>query len=112
MPKAKGEIPFSGNNRFYLELMAVLVIIILLVYLAIPYYNSTLQLVRDRVDEANIRILNSATLQWLLADEAHDPQNIDTVDLQAELINDYLLDWPISPNRRRYELEDGQWVAK
>ncbi|HZK24960.1 MAG TPA: hypothetical protein VFC74_06190 [Oscillospiraceae bacterium] len=112
MPKAKSEIPFSNNNRFYLELMLVLVIIILIIALAAPFYNATLQLVRDRVDEANIRILNSATLQWLLADEANDPQKMDTLELQAELINDYLLEWPISPNSSTYQLEDGQWIAK
>lgn len=112
MTNENTDILSAQKNRFYLELMIVLSIVILLVALAIPIFLSAVQTARDQVDEANLRILNSATLQWLLADEANDPLKLETWQLQAELTGKYLEGWPVSPNNKRYELEQGQWVAK
>ena len=67
------EIPIYclQKNRFYLELMIVLSIVILLVALAIPIFLSAVQTARDQVDEANLHLRCHA--QWLLADEANKP---------------------------------------
>jgi prepilin-type N-terminal cleavage/methylation domain-containing protein len=44
------------------ELMTVLIIIAVLAAISVPIYDLILQTIRNRTDEANARILNSATL--------------------------------------------------
>jgi len=104
---------FRRRDGFALvELLTVLIIIAVLVAIAVPVYNSTQQTARDNVDEANVRILNSATLQWVLADENNDPRDYETGTLKTELA-DYLSGWPDSPNEKDYELNaSGMWEVK
>jgi len=94
-------------------LFTVLIIIAILVAIAVPLYNSTQQTARDRVDEANVRILNSATLQWVLADNANDPRGMETDVLKPEILV-YLSGWPNSPNEKEYKLDKvkGLWIVE
>lgn len=91
-----------------IELLVVVVIIAVLAAVAVPVYRSTEQTARDRVDEANVKILDSATLQWVLADEGNDPRRETTATLKPKLAP-YLTDWPVSPNGKAYALDGGQW---
>ena len=61
------------EKSLYLELMIVLSIVILLVALAIPIFLSAVQTARDQVDEQSPHP-QQCHAQWLLADEANDPQ--------------------------------------
>jgi prepilin-type N-terminal cleavage/methylation domain-containing protein len=93
-----------------LELLAVLIIIAILVSIAVPLYASTNQTAKDRADEANVRILNSATLQWMMADEGNDPRTVAESTLKAELLGKFVQGWPVSPNGKLYVLgADGTW---
>ncbi len=91
-----------------LEILAVLVIIAVLVGIAIPIYASTQQAVKDTADDANVRILNSATLQWMMADEDNNSKVETTASLRPKLAG-YLAEWPVSPNGYSYGLENGVW---
>jgi len=92
--------------------MTVVIIIAVLLAIAVPVFNSTQQKARDRTDEANVKILNSATLQWVLANEANDPRDYETDTLKPELAG-YLLEWPKSPNDgKEYVLENGLWKVE
>lgn len=96
-------------------MLTVIVIIAILVAIAVPVYNSTNQTTKDRADEANVRILNSATLQWVLADDANDPRGagIDTASLKTKLEGVYVMDWPVSPNSSKtYVLDNGFWKVQ
>jgi len=55
----------AGARRGFslVELLVVVVVIAVLMAIAVPVYRSTEQTARDRVDEANVKILDSATLQ-------------------------------------------------
>ena len=64
--------------------MTVVIIIAVLLAIAVPVFNSTQQKARDRTDEANVKILNSATLQWVLANEANDPRDYETDTLRTD----------------------------
>ncbi|MFO8060814.1 MAG: prepilin-type N-terminal cleavage/methylation domain-containing protein [Bacillota bacterium] len=100
------------NRRGFslLEVMIVLVVIMVLTAIAIPLYDAVQQRARDRVDEANVRALNSATTQWMMESEDHDP-SAHTTDSLRELIEDRLIaGWPESPNGRVYILEEGKWT--
>ncbi len=57
-----------------IELMVVVVIIGILVSIGILVYGGVQQRARDTADEANVRTLNSATLQWMMQDESNDPR--------------------------------------
>ena len=93
------------------ELLMVLSIIAVLVAIVVPIYNSTVQTARDRTDEANIKILNSATLQWMLADKSNDPRN-ETKDTLKPKLADYLMEWPVSPNNKAFVLDNGLWKVQ
>lgn len=107
-------LPKSNNKGFSLiELVAVMVIIAILVAIAIPIYNSSQQTARDKTDEANVKILNSATLPWVLADEGNDPRDYETETLKSELDGIYIVNWPVSPNSKNYVLdENGLWKVE
>ena len=94
-----------------MELLTVMFIIAVLVVIAVPIYNSAQQGVRDRVDEANVRILNSATQQWIMADEGNDAMVESTASLKSKL-STYLSLWPESPNNKVYKLVNGSWIAE
>lgn len=106
----------SRSGFALVELLTVLIVIAILVAIAVPLYNSTQQTARDRADEANVRILNSATLQWMLADEANDPrgEGVDAVFLETELKGNYVMEWPVSPNDKTYKLDEvqGYWIVE
>lgn len=92
-----------------LELMIVVVIIAILIGIALPIYASSVQTVKDRTDEANVRILNSATLQWMMAAEGNNPKTETTASLRVKLAG-YVQSWPVSPNGKNYVLgNDGIW---
>ena len=95
-------------------MLTVLVIIAILVAIAVTIYNSTQQTARDRADEANVRILNSATLQWMLENKDNDPRNISGEDLEDIIIDRFVKEWPKSPNSNKdYDLDEdkGYWVV-
>ncbi|RYD04355.1 hypothetical protein N752_13355 [Desulforamulus aquiferis] len=106
----------STNSRGFVftELLVVLIIIAILVAIAVPFYSSAKQTSRDRVDQANIKILNSATLQWMLSDENNDPRGpgINTDSLKEQLEGVYIMEWPTSPNNNSYILRNGQWIIE
>ncbi len=91
------------------ELMAVLIIIAVLVSIAVPIFASSVQNARNRADEANVRILNSATLQWMMADEGNNPKAENTASLRGKLAGPYVQGWPVSPNGKSYVLVNGIW---
>ncbi|MEW6459327.1 MAG: prepilin-type N-terminal cleavage/methylation domain-containing protein [Bacillota bacterium] len=94
------------------ELLTVVFVIAVLLAIAVPIYGGIQQTARDRVDEANVRILNSATLQWVLEDDANDPRTHTTESLKG-IIKGYLItDWPESPNGKKYVLDNGLWKAE
>ncbi len=87
----------------------VLLVIMVLTAIAIPLYDAIQQSVRDRVDAANVRALNSATAQWMMEHEDNDPSGHSTESLR-EVIEDRLIaGWPESPNGMNYVLEEGKW---
>ena len=94
-----------------MELLTVLIIIAVLVAIAVPIYNSTVQTAKDRIDEANVKILNSATLQWMLEDKNNDPRNETTDSLKFKLTG-YLMEWPVSPNNKVFVLDNGLWKVQ
>jgi type IV pilus assembly protein PilA len=105
-------IYFNRREGFtFVELMIVVTIIAVLVAIAVPIYESTIHMVRERTDDANVRILNSATLQWVLANDTNDPRNETTETLEPELAP-YLMEWPVSPNGKAYVLDDGLWKVE
>lgn len=113
MKKTSKSIVYNKNGFSLIELTVVLIIIAILVAIAVPIYQSSQQAARDRVDEANVRILNSATLQWILEDETNDPRNMNTGSLKIELEGKYVNEWPVSPNGKTYELStEGLWEVK
>lgn len=89
----------------------MVVIITILLAIAVPMYDTIEPKARDRTDEANVKILNSATLQWVLANKANDPRTISASDLKAALAN-YISDWPESPNGKDYVLDNGLWKVE
>ncbi len=93
-----------------IELVTVVIIIGVLVSIAILVYDGTQTRARERADEANIRILNSSTLQWMLDDESRDPRDEDTESLQSKLEDAYVMGWPESPTGTDYVLDEGRWV--
>lgn len=104
----------SKGGFALVELLTVLVIIAILVAIAVTIYNSTQQTARDRADEANVRILNSATLQWMLENKDNDPRNISGEDLEDIIIDRFVKEWPKSPNSNKdYDLDEdkGYWVV-
>ena len=94
-----------------IELMVTLVIIGILVSIAIMVYDGIQQRPRETVDEANVRALNSATLQWMMDAEDRDPREHDTESLKSLLKNEYILGWPDSPTGSEYQLSDGRWLV-
>ncbi len=95
-----------------IELITVVVITGILVYIAILAYDGTQARARERADEANIRILNSSTLQWMLDDESRDPRGHDTDSLKSELEGSYIMQWPESPTDSDYLLAEGRWILE
>ena len=93
------------------ELFVVLIIIAVLVAIAIPIYNNIQQTARDKTDETNVRIINSATLQWMLANHSNDPRKETTDTLKSKLAG-YLMEWPISSNGRVFVLDNGFWKVQ
>ena len=93
-----------------IELITVLVIVGILVSIAIFVYDGTQARARETADEANVRILNSSTLQWMMDNEARDSRDHDTASLRTELEDFYISGWPESPTGASYELSDGRWV--
>ena len=95
------------------ELLTVLIIIAVLVAIAVPVYAHTEQTSRDKVDQANVRILNGATIQWMCASQANDPVGKTTDTLKAALENHYISGWPSSPTGRYYALDSssGKWTV-
>lgn len=94
-----------------IELMVVVAIIAIITTFAIPIYNTTIQMTEGRVDVANIRILNSATYQWMLKAKENDPRKESTETLKTKL-STFLVEWPQSPNGKTYKLENGQWKVE
>ncbi len=94
------------------ELMVVVVIIGILVSVGLLVYGGVQQTARDTADEANIRTLNSATLQWMMQDENNDPRTTTTEELREILEGQYIASWPESPNDYAYVLEDGVWKVQ
>ncbi len=95
-----------------IELITGLVIIGIVVSIAILVYDGTQVRARERADEANVRILNSSTLQWMLDDESRDPREYDTASLKSELEGSYISDWPDSPTGSDYVLAEGRWTLE
>ncbi|MFO7941174.1 MAG: prepilin-type N-terminal cleavage/methylation domain-containing protein [Bacillota bacterium] len=95
-----------------IELVTVVVIIGILVSIAILVYDGTQARARQRADEANVRILNSSTLQWMMDDESRDPREHDTDSLKSELESSYIMEWPESPTDSDYVLADGRWIVE
>ena len=93
-----------------IELITVVVIIGILVSIAILAYDGTQARARETADDANVRILNSATLQWMLDSEDRDPRDHDTASLRSEIEDTYVMGWPESPTNTDYVLDDGRWV--
>jgi competence protein ComGC len=99
------------NRRGFslVEVMIILVVIMVLTAIAIPLYDAVQQRARDRADEANVRALNSATTQWMMEIEEHDP-SAHATDSLRELIEDRLIaSWSESPNGNRHVLEEDKW---
>jgi len=96
-----------------MELLTVLIIIAVLVAIAIPVYAQVDQTSKDRVDQANVRILNGATMQWVSASEANKLEGQTTDALKTALGNTYISGWPSSPNGKIYQLDDSsrKWVV-
>ena len=103
---------FKRRDGFALvELLTVLVVIVLLLAIVVPIYNSTAQTARDKTDQANVKIINSATLQWVLANESNDPRSETTETLKSKL-SGYLMEWPVSPNGKAFVLDNGFWEVE
>ncbi|MFW5896708.1 MAG: competence type IV pilus major pilin ComGC [Bacillota bacterium] len=101
------------NHGFsFIELVTVVIIIGILVSIAILVYDGTQEHARETADEANCRILNSATLQWMLDSEGRDPRDHDTDSLRSEIEDTYVMGWPESPTGADYVLSDGRWVIQ
>lgn len=100
----------KGQRGF--TLVELLVVLMLLVVSGVLIYNETQQTARDKVDEANVKILNSATLQWMLEDESNDPRSETTDSLKGKIENRLIVGWPVSPNGKDYVLDNGQWKAE
>ena len=92
-----------------MELVTVIIIIGILVSIAILMYDGTQTRAHEAVDEANVRILNSCTLDWMMDDENNDPREHDTASLRNELEGEYVDGWPESPSGAEYRLSDGRW---
>jgi len=82
------------------------------VSIAILVYDGTQASARQRADEANVRILNSATLQWMLDSEDRDPREYNTEGLRSEIEDTYVMGWPESPTGADYALSEGRWVIE
>jgi len=105
----------SRGGFTLVELLTVLSIIVILVAIAVPIYNLSQQSAKDKADESNVRILNSATLQWMLKNEANDSrgEGINTETLKAKLEGVYVMEWPVSPNDgKSYVLDNGFWKVQ
>ena len=92
-----------------MELVTVIIIIGILVSIAILMYDGTQTRAHEAVDEANVRILNSCTLDWMMDDENNDPREHDTASLRNELEGEYIDRWPESPSGAEYRFLDGRW---
>lgn len=101
---------YKEHGFSLIELLTVIVVIGILVSIAVLVYDGAQQRTRQTADEANIRILNSSTLQWMMEDEDNDPRDHNTESLRAILEDTYVLGWPESPTGSDYVLQDGLWV--
>ena len=79
------------------ELATVVAIIGIFVSITILVYDGTRARARETTNEADVRILNSATLQWMMDDDARDPRDHNTASLRAELEDSHMSGWPESP---------------
>lgn len=75
------------------ELMVVVVIIGVLVAIAVPVYNSVTEKAERRAVEANLRIIDSAIMQYYITEESSD-KIISSVD---DLVPKYLTAKPEGP---------------
>lgn len=106
------------NNKGFtlVELMVVILIIGILVAIAVPVYNKTLDEAKKRACQANLRTIDGAVAQYCAA-TGTDPETIGgsnpiTIDNNSDLVKDkYLKGAPKCPATKEfYQVDKG--VAK
>ncbi|NLM72994.1 MAG: prepilin-type N-terminal cleavage/methylation domain-containing protein [Clostridiaceae bacterium] len=76
-----------SNKGFTLvELLIVVVIIGILVAIAIPVYSEITRSAKERACESNVRIIKSAILQYQVAENGDEPDDIEDL---APYIEDF-----------------------
>ena len=85
-----------------IELLVVVVIIGVLVAIAVPVYNNITSQASRKTVEANLRIIDSAIVQFGGA-------NNNVVPTQGDLEN-YMKEWPTGPDGVEYDVSDGRAV--
>lgn len=105
---------FRGNQGFTLvELLVVITIIMVLVAIAAPIYNGTLQKAREAAHDSNVRVLTGAATMFILdnprtsaiwAPESGQVAG-ETVSGTHEAWYPYLTEWPENPLGVGYVVE-------
>jgi prepilin-type N-terminal cleavage/methylation domain-containing protein len=106
-----------NNSGFTLvELMVVVAVIGILVAIAVPVYNTQAEKTKETVDDANLRILNSATLIYRFSNQENDPfldSSNTNEQLMALLVPAHLAERPIPQDAGKnyeWDFEEKKWV--